>query len=102
MSKRLNRILNMQESLLENGIETRGVRAGKTFAEVDAVYRAGNGVCGICGRRRGIRNHALDHCHTTGKLRGILCHKCNVGLGYFNDDPKLLAQAIEYLKKYNG
>lgn len=40
-----------------------------------------------------------DHCHKTNNIRGILCHSCNTGLGKFKDDPNLLAEAIEYLKR---
>jgi len=39
----------------------------------------------------------LDHCHTTGKIRGFLCQKCNHGLGLFNDSIQALKSAIEYL-----
>lgn len=39
----------------------------------------------------------VDHCHTTGKVRGILCGNCNTGLGHFKDSPMLLQRAIEYL-----
>ena len=100
MSKRLNRILNSQSAIIGNNVDTRGFRAGKTFAEIDSVYRAGKGVCAICSQPRGARNLSLDHDHATGRLRGVLCHKCNVGLGHFNDDVSLMAQAIEYINKY--
>lgn len=41
----------------------------------------------------------VDHCHIHGHVRGILCNECNRGLGYFHDDTKSLAKAIQYLKK---
>ena len=42
---------------------------------------------------------AIDHCHTTNKVRGLLCRTCNVAIGYLNDDIALLESAINYLKK---
>ena len=56
-------------------------------------------LCAICkmvcttGKRL-----AVDHCHKTGKIRGLLCTKCNIGLGYFNDDVILLKNSIRYLE----
>tara|TARA_R110002126_G_scaffold176577_1_gene325196 strand:- start:1845 stop:2261 length:417 start_codon:yes stop_codon:yes gene_type:complete len=41
----------------------------------------------------------VDHCHTTNKVRGLLCHKCNTGLGHFKDNIKNLQRAINYLKE---
>lgn len=72
--------------------------------EYDRMYAAQNGVCKICGRpetsviRGKLISLAVDHCHTTGKIRGLLCHHCNKALGGFKDDVTLLERAISYLK----
>lgn len=60
--------------------------------------------CAICGKvnqENSIdgKSFAVDHDHKTGKIRGLLCTRCNPGLGFFNDDTKLLRKAINYLKK---
>lgn len=51
--------------------------------------------CDICGNSED--RLVIDHCHSTGELRGRLCFKCNLGLGYFKDNPDLLAVAACYL-----
>lgn len=60
------------------------------------------GACGIC--RKDLNNNVkfihLDHCHETGQLRGVLCHKCNIGLGMFMDNIEALENAIEYVKYF--
>lgn len=53
-----------------------------------------------CGTRT-IKRFHIDHCHTTKKVRGLLCFNCNVGLGSFKDNPRLLTIAIQYLEKTN-
>jgi hypothetical protein len=59
------------------------------------------GKCAICGQIESAgRGWAMDHCHATGKLRGILCHHCNVGIGALGDDPSRLQAAIEYLREH--
>lgn len=55
-------------------------------------------VCAICGGIDNNKRLAVDHCHTTSEIRGLLCSKCNQGLGLFKDDPALLAKAAEYLR----
>jgi hypothetical protein len=56
--------------------------------------------CAICSKKFESRKETrIDHCHTTNKVRGILCHGCNVGLGYFYDDAEKLILAAKYLDK---
>lgn len=58
------------------------------------------GLCAICRRPPGKKALAPDHNHTTGKIRGLLCSKCNCGIGNLNDDPVLLRLALEYLEQH--
>ena len=55
--------------------------------------------CAICSEPVN-ESSALDHCHTTGKVRGILCTLCNTALGKFRDNPDNLMSAIRYLEKH--
>jgi len=57
------------------------------------------GVCAICGGTC-TKSLAVDHNHTTGKVRGLLCNSCNRGLGYLKDSRHILQSAIDYLEKY--
>lgn len=62
-----------------------------------ALFDATGGSCAICGASLFDGCH-VDHCHSTGKVRGLLCPSCNHGLGRFNDSPGLLRQAALYLE----
>lgn len=55
--------------------------------------------CKICGDHQLFlkRRLAVDHCHKTGKIRGLLCNACNTGLGKFKDDPTVLQSALNYI-----
>ena len=64
---------------------------------------------GACAIRNDPLHHAnetrrprIDHCHNTGKIRGLLCHKCNTGLGLLNENIETLKNAIKYLEGYYG
>jgi hypothetical protein len=78
---------------------------GITLDDYNVMLESQSGVCAICGNPETtrhnntdrVRNLAVDHCHTTGKVRGLLCTKCNQGLGNFRDNPDFLAKAISYL-----
>jgi hypothetical protein len=69
---------------------------GITSAERDAMASAQGNACAICKRTETQPLH-LDHCHETGKVRGLLCGPCNQGLGLFREDPNRLRAAAEYL-----
>lgn len=65
------------------------------------LYEEQGGKCRICGgEQHGFRGKRLnvDHNHVTGKIRGLLCHSCNVSIGHFNDDPAILRRVIAYLE----
>ena len=69
-----------------------------------SFYENQNKKCAICLEefeaisQQRKRQFEVDHCHSTGKVRGLLCHKCNLGIGNLNDDINLLKSAIKYLE----
>jgi Recombination endonuclease VII len=69
--------------------------------EYDRMLAKQNGVCKFC-KRSGRPRLAVDHCHDTNKVRWLLCTKCNIGLGHFNDDPDLLRVAADCLDEWLG
>lgn len=77
---------------------------GLSIEQFNAMVEKQHGRCGICGEvptegwRRAL---AVDHCHSSGKVRALLCQPCNMGLGAFKDRCDLLESAIEYLKRHS-
>lgn len=59
------------------------------------LYRSQGGLCALCKEYAAVD---VDHCHQTGRVRGLLCRSCNVGLGQFGDSVEALERAISYLK----
>lgn len=75
---------------------------GMTLDEYDALLKKQNNACAICKKQQAHRpgtNLPIDHCHTTGKVRGLLCDFCNQGIGSLMDSPELLRVAADYLEK---
>jgi hypothetical protein len=72
-------------------------RYGITLEDYDKMVADRDGCCDICKKKD--KNLHIDHSHTTGKVRGLLCGSCNRALGLLKDDVKFLEQAIIYLKK---
>lgn len=71
---------------------------GITLEDYARMFEEQNGVCKICLTNENKRMLAVDHCHETGIVRGLLCTCCNTALGKFKDDKELLMRAIEYLE----
>lgn len=80
-------------------------RYGLSVEQFDEMVQQQRGQCVICGTSEpGNRFNKpgrwyVDHCHATGKVRGLLCAKCNAGLGFFGDDPVRLLKAAEYIRR---
>ena len=70
---------------------------GLSLAEYESMLEEQNNCCLICDAEFTETAH-VDHCHTTGQVRGLLCPFCNRGLGHFRDDTELMQKAIAYLE----
>jgi hypothetical protein len=77
-------------------------RYGITVEDYEAMLITQDYKCAICGTDKcsSGRNFAVDHDHTTGKVRALLCALCNKALGSFKDNPVIIQSAIDYLKKH--
>lgn len=81
----------------------RSVKFSISTEEYQEMLNQQGGVCAICGQpetkyqRGSLRELCIDHDHETGKIRGLLCAACNVGLGSFKDSLERLSNAIDYL-----
>lgn len=71
---------------------------GITSEDWARMYNSQGGQCAGCKNRLGFdRNTHVDHCHKTGRIRGLLCHGCNVALGRVEDSPETLRRLADYL-----
>lgn len=90
--------LSVNESLRKLGLKN------EDFLKLKEEH---NGLCKICNnpetslsRNGNVRRLAIDHCHSSGKIRGLLCHDCNTMLGKAKDNITILQSAIEYLQSH--
>lgn len=75
-----------------------------SIGQFNSLIEQQNGKCDICGCSMGQTRYTqpcVDHNHSTGKVRGILCHGCNTALGFLKESPIRLAAALAYLEKHS-
>lgn len=92
-----------EEEALVQFISTRGDRTKQVRyrlepGEYERRLETQKGACNICGGQQSNGgNLVVDHCHTTGRIRGLLCTRCNIGCGAFKDNAAFLLRAAEHL-----
>jgi hypothetical protein len=74
---------------------------GISLEDYEAMLAAQNFRCAICETDvpKGRGRWHVDHCHDTGRVRGLLCYGCNVGIGHLKDSPDVISRALTYLTK---
>ena len=76
---------------------------GLTLDDFDRMLQEHNHVCAVCGKPESFReNLTIDHCHTTGKIRGLLCTNCNSGIGKLGDTSVAVLKAVVYLERFEN
>tara|TARA_Y100000310_G_scaffold109018_1_gene107406 strand:- start:13609 stop:14241 length:633 start_codon:yes stop_codon:yes gene_type:complete len=81
---------------------------GLTWEDYQKLHEQQNYLCAICknpetrANKNTVFKLVVDHCHDSGEVRGLLCSRCNTGLGHFKDNVSNLTSAIEYLKEYTN
>lgn len=86
------------ESKRKSDLKAKAKRYGLTLDQYKELVKLQNNECAICSSTQEKTRLAIDHCHKTLKVRGLLCDLCNRGLGFFRDSTDRLSKAIEYLK----
>jgi hypothetical protein len=87
---------------------TRGWQFGLEPGAYEKLFTEQKGLCKICRKPETKKNQwgnvslSVDHDHDTGKVRGLLCNRCNLGLGYFQDDTEALTSAVSYLRDHRA
>jgi len=77
-------------------------RYGISLEEYRAMYRAQAGQCAVCADVHSEGDLRVDHNHSSGRVRSLLCGKCNSGIGMFRERPELFLKAVEYLKAHQN
>ena len=82
-------------------LRTRLKQYGLSVEQYEQMLADQGGACAVCGAVPDRTLH-VDHCHTSGRVRGLLCSECNTGIGLMCEDPERLRRAAEYLRLYRG
>lgn len=96
---RTDRLLHLEEYRLRSRLR----RKGMTFEEYTYKVTSQKNACEICHSsfgREAYKCSYIDHCHKTGKFRGLLCSQCNTAIGLLKESETLFKACITYLKKY--
>jgi hypothetical protein len=101
-SRRRNAECCSQKCAAENSYSKKVY--GCTGIEIRRLLESQGSKCLVCFTPlvrggTGDARAAVDHCHSTGRVRGVLCLRCNIGIGQFRDNPDFLASAIAYLRR---
>lgn len=76
---------------------------GMTESQFQVMLAEHGGVCAICKQPpKRNRRLGIDHCHTTGRVRGLLCDPCNLGIGNLKDSPDLLEKSAAYIRQHSA
>lgn len=75
---------------------------GITILELHELFADQDERCAICSKKLTWSSMNVDHDKVVVKVRGIICFRCNAGLGHFEDDSDLVANALEYLRKFEA
>jgi len=98
-SKRLYRQTPKGRAILTKASRDAELRqVGVTERQYQRQLRNQRGMCAICNSLPNGTSLCVDHDHMTGKIRGLLCHACNIGIAKFDDDPNVMRRAIIYLE----
>lgn len=92
------RLWRLRNPLKAKNNELRSTH-GITYSKYLDMLTAQGGNCAICGNKDEHFSLAVDHCHTSEEIRGLLCSQCNRGIGLFKDSIENFEKAIEYLRK---
>lgn len=83
-----------------NRIDRKNQLKEKLSTAYIALAREYGEGCMVCAKQSLTKRMNVDHCHKTGRIRGLLCFTCNYGLRWFQDDPELLRAAADYLERF--
>ena len=90
---------------IKNASRRMVARYGISIQDYNNMLKNQDGVCAICGTSKLSKNKsrfAIDHCHHTGIVRGLLCTNCNSGIGKLKDNPDIVIKAYNYLIRNGG